>query len=53
MKLEGRLTSFLKHSASCISAVMASTMPDKEEASRSSLEVKEEEQAVGARCEMQ
>ncbi|XP_074965158.1 perilipin-3-like [Phalacrocorax aristotelis] len=53
MKLEGRLTScfvffflplFLNHGTTCISAAMASAMPDKEEAARGSLEMKEEEQ---------
>lgn len=60
MKLEGRLTSyfvffflFLNHGTTCISAAMASAMPDKEEAAKTSLEVKEEQQQVGAACEMQ
>ncbi|XP_072735330.1 perilipin-3-like [Ciconia boyciana] len=35
---------FLSHGTACISAAMASAMPDKEEAAKGSLDVKEEEQ---------
>lgn len=42
----------LNHGTTCIAAAMASAMPDKEEAVKSSPEMKEEEQQVGALCEM-
>lgn len=43
---------FLNHYAACTAATMASAMPDKEKAAKSSPEMKEEEQQVGALCNM-